>query len=353
MPLDQRLRSAAAPATTAASAPPGVRVSLGPVMPATGDPDNAPTIVANGLSVAFGDLVAVDRLDLEVAPGTVYGFLGPNGAGKSTTIRLLLGLLAPTAGSASIAGHDVTTAGDAARAACGVLLDDDGLYDRLSAAQNLELYGRIAGLTRDARAARTEVLLEHIGLADRAHERVAGWSLGMRKKLAVARAMLAEPPVVFLDEPTNGLDPIARRALRDDIVGLARTQGTTVFVTTHDLDDAQRMCDEVGVMVEGRMIVSASPDELRQRAGSSALSLRGAGLGAAAAALRAIAGVEEVTGTDERIEVRLAAHGASGATVVRAAVEAGAELEEVIRTDDSLEDAFVELIGGPGTSEDA
>ena len=318
--------------------------------PATGS--GAPTVVAHGLTIAFGDLLAVDHLDLEIAEGTVYGFLGPNGAGKSTTIRLLLGLLAPTAGSASIAGHDVVTAGDAARAACGVLLDDDGLYDRLSAAQNLELFGRIAGLAPAERASRAGALLEHIGLADRAQERVADWSLGMRKKLAVARAMLAEPPVVFLDEPTNGLDPLARRALRDDIVGLARQQGTTVFVTTHDLDDAQRMCDEVGVMVEGRLLASASPDELRRRTGSSQLSLRGARLDGAVAALRALPEVTEVTGTDERVEVRLAAQGAPGAPVVRCAVEAGAALEEVIRADDSLEDAFLELIGGPGPSED-
>ena len=247
----------------------------------------------------------------------------------------------------------MTTAGDAARAACGVLLDDDGLYDRLSAAQNLELFGRIAGMTRAERRSRSDVVLEHIGLADRAHEHIGGWSLGMRKKLAVARAMLAEPPVVFLDEPTNGLDPLARRALRDDIVGLARKQGTTVFVTTHDLDDAQRLCDEVGVMVEGRLIASGSPDELRRRSGSSQLSLRGAGLDAAAAALRARPGIAEVTGTDEQIEVRLTEQGASGAAVVRAAVEAGAALEEVIRSDDSLEDAFVELIGGPETKEEA
>ncbi len=312
----------------------------------------APTILANGLTITFGELVAVDHLDLEVAAGSVYGFLGPNGAGKSTTIRLLLGLLAPTAGSASIAGHDVVTESDAARAACGVLLDDDGLYDRLSATQNLEFFGRIAGLSSAERTSRTGTLLEHIGLADRAQERVADWSLGMRKKLAVARAMLAEPPVVFLDEPTNGLDPLARRALRDDIVALARQQGTTVFVTTHDLDDAQRMCDQVGVMVEGRLITSASPDELRRRAGSSQLSLRGTGLDGAVAALRALPQVTDVTGTDEHVEVRLADRDAPGAPIVRCAVEAGAAIEEVIRADDSLEDAFVELIGAPSSNED-
>lgn len=311
-----------------------------------------PTIVTDGLSITFGDLVAVDDLDLEVAAGTVYGFLGPNGAGKSTTIRLLLGLLTPTAGSASIAGHDVTTAGNAARRCCGVLLDDDGLYDRLSAAQNLELFGRIAGMSPAERRSRADALLTHIGLADRADEHVADWSLGMRKKLAVARAMLAEPPVVFLDEPTNGLDPLARRALREDIVGLARQQETTVFVTTHDLDDAQRMCDEVGVMVKGRLITSASPDELRQRAGSTQLSLRGAGLDAAMVALKALPQVSEVTGTDDRIDVRLADRNAPGAPVVRAAIEAGAAIEEVLRADDSLEDAFVELIGGSGSSEE-
>jgi ABC-2 type transport system ATP-binding protein len=144
---------------------------------------------------------------------------------------------------------------------------------------------------------------------------------------------------------------LARRALRDDIVALARKQGTTVFVTTHDLDDAQRMCDEVGVMVEGRLIASASPEELRSRAGSSELSLRGAGLNGAVSSLEALPEVTEVTGTDDDLEVRLAQQGAPGAPVVRAAVEAGADLEEVIRADDSLEDAFVELIGASGRSE--
>ena len=312
-----------------------------------------PTIVAEGLTIAFGDLVAVDGLDLEVAKGTVYGFLGPNGSGKSTTIRLLLGLLEPTAGSASIAGHDVVTAGDAARGACGVLLDDDGLYDSLTAAQNLELFGRIAGLSPAERRSRAAGLLDHIGLADRGDEHVSDWSLGMRKKLAVARAMLAEPPVVFLDEPTNGLDPLARRALREDIVGLARRQGTTVFVTTHDLDDAQRMCDEVGVMVEGRLLTSATPGQLRDRAGSSHLSLRGSGLAGAVPALRALPQVADVTGTDVAIEVRLAEPHAPGAPIVSAAVAAGAAIEEVTRADDSLEDAFVELIGGSDQSEAA
>ena len=306
-------------------------------------------ISAGDLSVRFGDLRAVDGLDLAVPQGVVYGFLGPNGAGKSTTIRLLLGLLTPSGGTAAIAGHDVVDEGDAARASCGVLLDDDGLYDRLTAAENLDFMGRIWQMNAADRMARTTELLDHIGLADRAHDRVGTWSMGMRKKLAVARAVYHRPPVVFLDEPTNGLDPMARKALRTDIVTLARQQGSTVFVTTHDLDDAERMCDLVGVMVAGRLIAEGEPDELRSRARSAQVHLRGSGFDSTTlAALERLEVVTSARLVDHGVDVTLRDRGGAAAPVVAAAVTAGCGVEEVRRSDDSLEDAFVALLAHDG-----
>jgi ABC-2 type transport system ATP-binding protein len=303
-------------------------------------------VESSGLTVRFGELTAVDGLDLEVAAGTVFGFLGPNGAGKSTTIRLLLGLLEPTSGSASIGGFDVATHGDDARGCCGVLLDDDGLYDRLTAAENLELAGRIARMPSARRRTRTAELLEHIGLSDRADEQIAGWSLGMRKKLAVSRAVYARPPVVFLDEPANGLDPTARRALREDIRSLTADEQTTVFVTTHDLADAELECDVVGVMRAGRLVAQGAPDELRRRRASSTLDLTGTGFGPAVGdAIAKVPRVRSIEVVGDTMRVTLDSSDAAGAPVVAAAVSAGAALEEVRRASSSLEDVFVELTG--------
>lgn len=313
-------------------------------------------VEAQGLTVRFGELTAVDGLDLEVPSGSVFGFLGPNGAGKSTTIRLLLGLLTPTSGTAAIGGYDVATEGDDARSCCGVLLDDDGLYDRLTAAENLELAGRIAGMPDGPRRERTGELLEHIGLADRADERIAGWSLGMRKKLAVSRAVFARPMVVFLDEPMNGLDPTSRRALREDISTLVADAETTVFLTTHDLADAEQECDVVGVMRDGSLVASGSPDELRRRGSSASVELTGTGLDAAVeTVLCGVPHVRSVDRAEDTLTVQLDEGDAPAAPIVAAAVEAGAGIEGVRRITSSLEDVFVELTGAvddPPESED-
>ena len=304
----------------------------------------ASAIRTEALTRDFGPVRAVDTMDLDVPRGAVFGFLGPNGAGKSTAIRLLLGLLEPTSGRALVAGFDPAAQGDEVRARCGVLLDETGLYDRLTAAQNLELYARVWGLAPGERAARVGALLEHIGLADRRGEPVGGWSLGMRKKLATARAMLNRPEVVFLDEPANGLDPMARASLHEDIRGLAAQEGTTVFLTTHDLADAERLCDLVGVVLSGRLVAVGPPGELRAGDDAPRLAIRGRGLDAAlAAAMAGSPGVEDATPVAGGIDVRLSA-GADAAPLVRLAVERGAEVEEVSREASSLEEAFLALV---------
>jgi ABC-2 type transport system ATP-binding protein len=228
----------------------------------------SPAIRTAGLSKQFGTIRALDDLALEIPRGMIFGFLGPNGSGKTTTIRLLLGLLEPTSGGAQVLGYDIRTNAAAIRERTGALLEHCGLYERLSAQDNLDLYGRFWRLGREARQARIKELLTHLDLWDRRHEVVAGWSRGMKQKLAIARALLHRPELVFLDEPTAGLDPIAARALCDDLSRLSTSQGVTVFLTTHNLAEAQRLCALVGVVQNGRLLAVGPPRELVERGGS-------------------------------------------------------------------------------------
>ena len=194
-------------------------------------------IRARGLSRSFGSagsiVRALDDLNLEVPAGSVFGFLGPNGAGKTTTIRLLLGLIEPTGGSAEVLGFDTRTHGAEIRARSGALLEYSGLYERLSAEDNLRFYGRVAHMPAADLDQRIQELLTHLGLWDRRKEPAIKWSRGMKQKLAIARPLLHRPGLVFLDEPTAGLDPVAAASLREDLAALASRQGAAVFLTTH------------------------------------------------------------------------------------------------------------------------
>jgi len=211
-------------------------------------------IHTENLTRDFSTVRAVDRLSLEVPTGTTFGFLGPNGAGKTTAIRLLLGLLEPTAGWAEVLGFDTRTQADEIRARTGALLEHHGLYGRLSAEDNLEFYGRVWRLPRVERQARTRELLTHLGLWERRKEKVGTWSRGMKQKLALARALLHRPSLIFLDEPTAGLDPIAAAAVREDLAALAAREGVTVFLTTHNLSEAEKLCHQVGVIRQGKLL---------------------------------------------------------------------------------------------------
>jgi ABC-2 type transport system ATP-binding protein len=184
-----------------------------------------PAIHIEQLSRSFGAVKAVDNLSLEVPAGIVFGFLGPNGAGKTTTIHLLLGLLEPTAGQARVLGFDTRTQAEAIRAHSGALLEFSGLYERMSAQDNLDFYGRIYHMPASARQARIKELLSHLNLWERRRDLVGTWSRGMKQKLAVARALFHHPSLVFLDEPSAGFDPVAAAALRDDLANLVAREG--------------------------------------------------------------------------------------------------------------------------------
>ena len=215
---------------------------------------------------SFGLKTCLAGLDLAVEKGTVFGFLGCNGAGKTTTIRIVLGLLLPDGGEVRVFGSDPRTDPAAVRTKIGVLLDHDGHYERLTALHNLELHAALRDLDGGA-ARRIEELLRACDLWERRGERVGGFSKGMRQKLAVARALLHRPELVLLDEPFTGLDPTAVIELRENIRRLAKDEGTTFLLTTHDLHHVEKICDRVSILEKGRVVASGAPAELEAREG--------------------------------------------------------------------------------------
>ncbi len=292
----------------------------------------------------FAAVRAVDGISLEVAPGTVFGFLGPNGAGKTTTIRLLLGLLEPTSGQAEVLGFNTRTQADEIRARCGALLEQNGIYERLSAYDNLDFYAKIWRMPAAERQARIKELLTNLDLWDRRDETAGNWSRGMKQKLAVARALLHRPALVFLDEPTAGLDPIASAALRDDLANLAQSEGVTIFLTTHNLTEAEKLCAQVGVIRQGKLIATGSPDELRRTSGQPRLEISGSGFSEQAlGAIRALPAVSAVHNGAGQIVVEFHQSGSS-APIVNLLVQAGAQIEEVRKGKADLEQAFLSLL---------
>jgi len=221
-----------------------------------------PAIEAHGLTRRFGDFTAVDAVSFAVDRGEIFGFLGANGAGKTTAIKMLIGLLAPTGGEARVAGHDIRTETEAVRERIGYMSQHFSLYEDLTVRENIRLYGTIYGLTDERLDARMGALLDELQLGHAVDSLVAELPLGWRQKLALSVALIHEPDVVFLDEPTGGVDPIARRRFWETIYATA-AKGTTVFVTTHYMDEAQ-YCDRVSIMVDGRIAALGSPVELER-----------------------------------------------------------------------------------------
>jgi ABC-2 type transport system ATP-binding protein len=282
---------------------------------------------------------------MEVPPGKVFGFLGPNGSGKTTTIRLLLGLLRPTAGHAEVLGHDIRTSGEAIRRSTGTLLEHSGLYERLTAERNLELHARIWRLSPSECRRRIREVLGHLGLYDRRQEFVGTWSRGMKQKLGVARAILHRPALLILDEPTAGLDPEASVSLREDIRRLAAHGGTTIFLTTHNLAEAEKVCDVVGLIRNGKLVALGAPDSLCVLGRPPVLQFTGRGFTEKdLERLRARTDVAGACIGDRSMIVELR-EDADRAGIVRTVVEGGGEVEEVRQEDRSLEDVYLEIMG--------
>jgi ABC-2 type transport system ATP-binding protein len=223
----------------------------------------APAIEAHDLTRRFGDFVAVDRITFDIRAGEVFGFLGANGAGKTTAIRMLTGLLAPTSGRATVAGHDVLRETERVKRDIGYMSQRFSLYEDLTVRENIQLYGGIYDLTDRQIRERTARMLARLGLEQAADEFVRALPLGWRQKLAFSVAMLHEPRVVFLDEPTSGVDPITRRQFWE-LIYEAAGRGTTILVTTHYMDEAE-YCDRISIMVGGRIVALGTPAELRRQ----------------------------------------------------------------------------------------
>ncbi len=307
-------------------------------------------IEVHDLTRDFGRIRALDGVTLSITSGQVFGFLGPNGAGKTTLIRTLLGLVAPTRGRVRVFGRDPMRHGEAVRSLSGALLEHSGLYERLTAKQNLEFHARAARMPRALYNVRIRELLSRVGLWDRRNDPVESWSRGMKQKLAVARAVLNRPPLVFLDEPTAGLDPVASASLRDDLSALANADGVTVFLTTHNLAEAERLCARVGVIRAGRLIATGTPAELRANGRAAALLIRAPHI--TSEQIDALSQHPDVVTASARdggatVELRV---GASASDVIAWLVGQSIQLEEIRREDAGFESVFLDLVRGPGNA---
>ena len=305
---------------------------------------NTIAIRTQQLTRNFGAVRAVDGLSIEVPAGIVFGFLGPNGSGKTTTIRLLLGLLEANSGGAQVLDYDTRTQAEQIRQHSGALLEQSGIYERLSAADNLEFYGRVWRMPPAERGARIKELLTHLGLWDRRNELAGNWSRGMKQKLAIARTLLHRPSLVFLDEPTAGLDPVAAAALHEDLTSLVAREGVTVFLTTHNLAEAEKLCQQIGVIRQGRLLATGTPDQLRAQAGGPRLEIIGKGFTSQVIQqLQAQPMVSGVQVNNSHLTIQLR-ETTETAPLVTLLVGAGAQIEEVRKGKANLEETFLALV---------
>ncbi len=311
--------------------------------PAAATSGAGPALAVDRLSKRFGDRVAVDDVSFDVDRGEVFGFLGPNGAGKTTTVRTLGTLLAPTEGSATVAGVPLTPEnGEEIRRRIAIMPETPGLYLRMSVIENLECFADLYEVPSPGE--RIERALAAVNLADRAQDTCGALSRGLRQRVALARALLSDPEVLFLDEPTAGLDPVATREVHELIVGL-RQHGVTIFLTTHRLEEAERLCDRVAILNTSLRTIGR-PDELREQLFSQALTVRT--LVALPEPGRLFAGLPAVSGwhQDGPAGYVLAVTDVAVAApaVTRALVAAGADVLSIAETHHSLEDVYLQLI---------
>ena len=301
-----------------------------------------PALVVEHLTKRFGERLAVDDVSFSVAAGEVFGFLGPNGAGKTTTVRMLATLIAPTSGTARVAGLPLEAVnGVEIRTRISVMTENPGLYVRLSVAENLEFFAGLYELeqpkTRIAQA------LAAVNLTGRANDPCGSLSKGLRQRVALARTLLNDPAIVFLDEPTSGLDPVASRDVHDLIDGL-RDRGVTVFLTTHRLEEAERLCDRVAIL-NTRLRTIGRPDELRDRLFTKALVVRTTTPLASPDAVFAVAGVDGWRADDtSRYVLTVSDARVAAPAVTRSLVAAGADLLSLAEVQHSLEDVYLELV---------
>jgi ABC-2 type transport system ATP-binding protein len=298
-------------------------------------------IYTNNLTKSFGENLAVDRLSLSIPAGEVFGLLGPNGAGKTTTIRMLAALIAPTGGEARVAGFQIGQQDREVRKAVGILTENPGMYNQLSAERNLSFFAKLYEVADIP--GQVERYLRMLGLWDRRHEAVGTFSKGMRQKLAIARALLHEPRVLYLDEPTSGLDPEASRIVRDFIAEL-RHEGRTIIICTHNLNEADRLCDRVAVF-RSELLALDTPTNLRRQIFGRRVVFHLAEVTPALLdAVRAYGFVQQAEVLEDKLVVTLDDPEAQNPLLVTALVGAGAQVRFVGELRRSLEDVYLHLV---------
>ncbi len=313
---------------------------------ASGARGGEPAIMVTGLVKSFGDVRALDGVDLQAAPGTVLGLLGPNGAGKTTAVRVLTTLIKPDAGEARVAGLDVVGEATELRSRIGLAGQYAAIDENLTGLENLTMVGRLYGMSRAQAKARGRELLDQFDLDEAADRPAKTYSGGMRRRLDLGAALVARPPVLFLDEPTTGLDPRSRLTLWATIEGLV-ADGTTVLLTTQYLDEADRLADTIAVIDHGRVIATGTPDELKDRVGGERLEVR---LGDATLAARAVEALTPLSDEPPTVEdgvVRVPVRKRSGVIVeaVRRLDEAGVAVDDLGLRRPTLDDVFLSLTG--------
>lgn len=298
-------------------------------------------IKTENLTKQFNTTLAVDHLNLQVDEGEVFGFLGPNGAGKTTTVRMLTSLIGPTSGTAVVNGFRLGENDTDIRRTVGILTETPGMYDNLSAEFNLEIYANLYEV-KDPKG-QVEKYLRMLGLWERRQDEAGTFSKGMKQKLAIARALLHEPRILFLDEPTAALDPEAAHLVHDFIIELKK-EGRTIFLCTHNLDEADRLCDRVGVF-KGHLLVVDEPATLRaQLFGRKVVFHLGSVNETIAARIRSLPFVRETKVIDNKLVVNLDNPEANNPAIIRALVDAGADIQFVGELRHSLEDVYLQLV---------
>lgn len=296
------------------------------------------------------ELVAVNNLSLEVQHGEVFGFLGPNGAGKTTTVRMLTGLIRPTSGGAQVAGFDLGKNDTDIRRNVGILTESPGMYERLSAEKNLAIFANLYDVPDVDKA--VNKYLSMLGLWERRHDAVGSFSKGMRQKLAVARALLHEPQVLFFDEPTTGLDPEAALVVRDFILEFKK-QGRTIFMTTHNLDEAEKLCDRVGIFKQSLLALD-SPANLRQKLFGRKVVFHLGGVNPQwLPSINAVGGVSSVEQLENKLVVALASPEKTNPLITRLLVEQGADIQFIGEVRQSLEQVYLEMLHGENETRQA